>query len=58
MEHKFQNPIYSPGQECHHSMSICLTEEAVTNVYLEGGETGSGSSVEHKFQNPIYGPGH
>ena len=57
MEHKFQNPIYGPGQECHHSMSICLTEEAVTNVCLEGGETGSGSSVEHKFQNPIYGPG-
>ena len=57
MEHKFQNPIYSPGQECHHSMSICLTEEVVTNVYLEGGETGSGSSVEHEFQNPIYGPG-
>ena len=38
-------------------MSICLTDGAVTNVYLGGGGTGTGSSVEHKFQNPIYGPG-
>ena len=38
-------------------MSICLTDGAVTNVYMGGGGTGTGSSVEHKFQNPIYGPG-
>ena len=35
----------------------CLTDGARTNVYLGGGETGTGLSVEHKFQNPIYGPG-
>ena len=38
-------------------MSICLTDGAVTNVYSEGNETGTGLSVEHEFQNPIYGPG-
>ena len=38
-------------------MSICLTDRAVTNAYLGGGGTGTGSSVELKFQNPIYGPG-
>ena len=38
-------------------MSICLTNGAVTNVYLGGGGTGTGSSVELKFQNLIYGPG-
>ena len=34
-----------------------MTEKAVTNAYLEGGGTGTGSSVELKFENPIYGPG-
>ena len=38
-------------------MSICLTDGAVTNVYLGGGGTGTGSSVELKFENPKYGPG-
>ena len=40
-------------------MSICLTDGAVTNVYSESNETGTGlsRSVEHEVQNPIYGPG-
>ena len=37
-------------------MSICLTDGAVTNVYSESDETGTGLSVEHEFRNPIYGP--